>query len=131
MEKHRSSPEYRSMRKSLADERFYGDNPPEVAFLAPLGKRGFVTKDQESVESFHNMPEAFVAISKYTPGRADASQLAAVLDRATDVYWRDSDALSYFPMVRKDGKDLTITVFERYRSGDAYKRVLRRHASLR
>lgn len=121
VETHRSSAEYKMMRKCLAEERFYGDVLPEIAFHEPFGKGGFLSNDNSGPEKIRDVPNTFIVISKYTAASNGISTLAPIMEKAAEISRNQEGLLSYYPIVRKDGGDSVVTVFERYASEEAYK----------
>lgn len=120
------------MRKCMAEEEFYGPSIlPEITFYKPFGKHGFISSDPSQPERLNHIPGAFVAISKYTAPSAElASKLAEAIDRASETFAQEPDVLSYYPIVRQDGKESTITIFERYATQLAYEKIVKQHEAI-
>lgn len=123
---HRSTPEYKTMRKTTEDEQLYDTKNRVLIFQEPALADGFLTKDNESMV-FSATIQPYVIVTSYTTGSTqDTDILLKELSKIADASRREEAVLTYFPMKRVDGVYTEIIVFERYTSQDGYGMVMER-----
>lgn len=128
---HRSTPEYKAMRKGVVDEELYDTKTRILIFQEPAISSGFLTKDDESMV-FSATVQPYVVVTKYTTSSdRDTDELMGKLSNVADACRQEKEVLTFFPMKRLDEVDTEITVFERYTSEDGYKAVSERLESFR
>ncbi|KAJ9612824.1 hypothetical protein H2204_014867 [Knufia peltigerae] len=113
------------MRKASAEEQLWGKIYPEIIFLEPLDDdSGFVLNKEDSRSSlfFEESRSAFVVITRFqVEDNYHRDLLHQTLSDLSGSLRLKHDVVSYLPLLRQDGeKNLTVTVFEQYRSEEAY-----------
>ncbi|KIW56224.1 hypothetical protein PV05_04902 [Exophiala xenobiotica] len=130
-ETHRSSPEYKTMRKVSAEHNLWGKVLPEVVLMKAIVPEAFIHKGTPASGQKQGEDDAFVVISEYTSPDASMEKLVDEIRKLTKASWQEANVLSYYPITQKDNTSSTILVFEQYPSEDDYQAVTKKQESLR
>ena len=130
-ETHRSSPEYKTMRKTVEDEQLYDTKNRILIFQEPATDTGFLTKENESVMLFSEAKDVFVFVLHLKTADPEATKtLVENLSKVASAFKADKDVLSFFPMTRIDDVKTEVTVFERFTSLAEFQRIWKEYDHL-
>jgi quinol monooxygenase YgiN len=119
------------MRQASAEEQLWGKVYREIIFLEPLNGWGFLNKDTRSSVLFKESQSILVVLTRFEFDAEDKDVLYRTRSELSDHLRAKSGIISYLPLVRQDGKELSVTVFEQYTSEEAYASFRANSAPLR
>ncbi|KIW88138.1 uncharacterized protein Z519_11249 [Cladophialophora bantiana CBS 173.52] len=122
VETHRSGAEYQRMRKVVAEEELLGKTYPQIILLKPAAPSGFINRGSTATV-LDESDQSLVLISQYKYRAESMQNFLAEIEHMTQACHIEPKVLAYYPMLRKDGESSVLTIFERYASENAHRRI--------
>ncbi|EXJ53671.1 uncharacterized protein A1O5_13123 [Cladophialophora psammophila CBS 110553] len=122
VETHRSGAEYQRMRKVVAEEELLGKTYPQIIFLKPAAPSGFINRGSTATV-LDESDQSLVLISQYKYRAESMQPFLAEIEHMTQACRTEPKVLAYYPMLRKDGESSVLTIFERYASENAHRKI--------